>query len=141
MARSIMILSIALLLASTVEAQGKAGLGVAEAVVAALQGALVASAVNVDVGPEVAPDLVPFLPLAEDLGTLFVALARGLPERLTVRVQGALARRPGVRHRGRRPRPRWPGKRWLRSAASGGWPRQSGGFFQQIIPDQARIDP
>jgi len=76
--------------ASTIEAQGKAGLSVAEAVVEALNGALVPSAVNIDVGG-VPEELVPFLPLAEDLGCLFVALSRALPEDLTVRVEGELA--------------------------------------------------
>ncbi|MCB2222666.1 MAG: phosphoglycerate dehydrogenase [Actinobacteria bacterium] len=77
--------------ASTVEAQDKAGTAVAEAVVEALSGHLVPSAVNVDAGPEVPAEVVPVLPLAEDLGSLFVAFTRGLPERLVVRVEGTLA--------------------------------------------------
>ncbi|MCJ7725717.1 MAG: phosphoglycerate dehydrogenase [Acidimicrobiia bacterium] len=80
--------------ASTVEAQDKAGMAVAEAVIEALRGALVPSAVNIDVGPEVPAGLLQFLPLAEDLGCLFVALSQRLPQRLTVRVEGDLADLP-----------------------------------------------
>lgn len=80
--------------ASTIEAQDKAGTDVAEAVAAALRGELVMSAVNVDIGANVADEVRRFLPLAEHLGRVFVTLARGLPERLVVRVEGRLAEYP-----------------------------------------------
>jgi len=77
--------------AATVEAQDKAGTDVADAVLAALRGELVPTAVNVDIGPDVPDEVRPYLPVAERLGATFAALARGLPEELTVRVEGRLA--------------------------------------------------
>ena len=70
--------------ASTHEAQDKAGTAVAEAVVQALAGELVLSAVNVDMGRDVSDELKPFLPVAQSLGEIFVAVAHGLPDALTV---------------------------------------------------------
>ena len=80
--------------ASTREAQDKAGVDVAEAVAAALRGELVLSAVNVDLGTDVTDEVRRFLPLAEHLGRVFVGMARGLPDRLTVRIEGRLAEYP-----------------------------------------------
>ena len=80
--------------ASTKEAQGKAGIAVAEAVAAALEGELVLSAVNLDLGPSVSPRAKPFITLAEHLGRIFTALAKGLPSELEVMVQGELAEDP-----------------------------------------------
>ena len=80
--------------ASTREAQDKAGVDVAEAVAAALRGELVLSAVNVDIGSDVTDEARRFLPLAEQLGRVFVGVARGLPDRLTVRIEGRLAEYP-----------------------------------------------
>ena len=60
--------------ASTSEAQDKAGTMVAEAVVLALQGEFVPSAVNVSIGAGVAEAVKPFMPLAEKLGRLLTAL-------------------------------------------------------------------
>lgn len=80
--------------ASTKEAQGKAGVAVAKAVAAALEGELVLSAVNLDLGPSVSPRLKPFISVAEDLGKIFTALAKGLPSELTVTVRGELAEDP-----------------------------------------------
>lgn len=80
--------------ASTREAQDKAGIDVAEAVAAALRGELVLSAVNVDIGSDVTDEVRRFLPLAEYLGRFFVGVARGLPDRLTVRIEGRLAEYP-----------------------------------------------
>ncbi len=80
--------------ASTREAQDKAGTDVAAAVAAALRGELVMSAVNVDIGTDVADEVRSFLPLAEHLGHVFVTLARGLPDHLTIRVEGRLAEYP-----------------------------------------------
>lgn len=80
--------------ASTREAQGKAGVAVAEAVADALNGELVLSAVNLDLGPAVSPRVKPFIGLAEQLGKIFTALARGLPSELVVHVRGELAEEP-----------------------------------------------
>ncbi len=77
--------------ASTSEAQDKAGTDVAAAVVAALSGELVASAVNVDFGPPASAEVTAYLKTVEYLGKLFTSLARGLPERITLRVSGELA--------------------------------------------------
>jgi D-3-phosphoglycerate dehydrogenase len=80
--------------ASTTEAQGKAGVAVAEAVAAALEGELVLSAVNLDIGPAVSPQMTPFINLAEQLGKIFTAQAKGLPGELTVTIRGELAEEP-----------------------------------------------
>lgn len=80
--------------ASTVEAQDKAGTDVAAAVADALRGELVTTAVNIDVGRDVPEELLPYLPVAEKLGGVFVALAQGLPSDLAVRVEGRLAELP-----------------------------------------------
>lgn len=77
--------------ASTVEAQDKAGVQVAEAVAAALTGALVASAVNVSFGPPSPPEVTAYLPVAENLGQLFASLARGLPAEVRLKMGGELA--------------------------------------------------
>ena len=75
--------------ASTVEAQDKAGITIAEQVELALAGDYVPFAVNVDVGE--APDEIrPFVPLAEQLGAIFGALIESLPERLDVEFRGAI---------------------------------------------------
>ncbi|HJR92055.1 MAG TPA: phosphoglycerate dehydrogenase [Acidimicrobiia bacterium] len=74
--------------ASTAEAQDKAGTDVAAAVAAALRGELVMSAVNIDMGSSVPEDVAELLPVAEDLGQVFTALAGGLPDRLIVRAAG-----------------------------------------------------
>ncbi len=80
--------------ASTREAQDKAGVAVAESVAEALAGEMVLSAVNLDLGPPVSPELKPFIKLAEQLGKIFMALARGLPDELTVTVSGEIAEEP-----------------------------------------------
>jgi D-3-phosphoglycerate dehydrogenase len=80
--------------ASTREAQDKAGVDVAEAVAAALRGELVLSAVNVDLGTDVTDEVRRYLPLTEQLGRVFVGVARGLPDHLTVRIEGRLAEYP-----------------------------------------------
>jgi D-3-phosphoglycerate dehydrogenase / 2-oxoglutarate reductase len=80
------------LAASTAEAQDRAGVIVAEQVVAALEGQVVTNAVNI---PTIdAADLEvlgPFVPLAAKLGRLAAELARGAPERITVAAHGPLA--------------------------------------------------
>lgn len=80
--------------ASTTEAQDKAGIAVAGAVADALAGELVLSAVNLNLGPSVSSEALPFIKLAEQLGTIFTVFAKGLPSTLTVRSQGRLADEP-----------------------------------------------
>jgi D-3-phosphoglycerate dehydrogenase len=78
------------LAASTREAQDKAGLTIAEQVLLALAGDFVPLAVNVGAG-EASETVRPFLPLAERLGRIFASLNEGLPDRLDIEYQGALA--------------------------------------------------
>jgi D-3-phosphoglycerate dehydrogenase len=77
--------------ASTTEAQDKAGTMVAEAVVLALQGEFVPSAVNIQVSAGVPGPLRPYLPLAEKLGRVFTALHLGTASELTVEYIGKIA--------------------------------------------------
>jgi len=80
------------LAASTEEAQDRAGLIVAEQVVAALEGGLVTNAINIPVvGAEDLELLGPFIPLAAKLGRLAVELAGGHPRRIALAYHGALA--------------------------------------------------
>lgn len=80
------------LAASTEEAQDRAGVIVAEQVVAALQGGLVANAVNIpSVGAEDLEVLGPYIPLATKLGRLAMELAEGRADRVTLSYLGALA--------------------------------------------------
>ena len=76
--------------ASTVEAQDKAGVTIAEQVVLALAGDIVPFAVNV---PAAEADEVvrPFVPLAERLGRLFASLAGELPGVLEIEYAGPIA--------------------------------------------------
>ena len=75
------------LAASTDEAQDRAGVIVAEQVVAALDGGLVTNAVNIPtVGAEDLEALLPFVPLAAKLGRLALDLARGETEQDHARV-------------------------------------------------------
>lgn len=76
--------------AATAEAQDKAGIQVAEAVVSALRGELVASAVNVELGGEVAEEVQQFLPVAEQLGRVFIGLAGGTPDVLGIEARGRI---------------------------------------------------
>lgn len=77
--------------ASTAEAQDKAGLMVAEAVVTALRGDFVPSAVNVQIGAAVPEAVKPFMPLAETLGALLTALQTGQSSELVVETVGRIA--------------------------------------------------
>ncbi len=78
--------------ASTQEAQDRAGVIVAEQVVAALEGRVATNAVNVPtVAPEDAEFLVPFLPLASMLGELAFELAGPNVTRLDFLYLGELA--------------------------------------------------
>jgi D-3-phosphoglycerate dehydrogenase len=80
------------LAASTEEAQDRAGVIVAEQVVAALEGGLVSNAVNIpSVGAEELDFLGPFVPLATKLGRLAMELAEGRADRITLSYLGGLA--------------------------------------------------
>ncbi|MDQ2982889.1 MAG: phosphoglycerate dehydrogenase [Actinomycetota bacterium] len=80
------------LAASTEEAQDRAGVIVAEQVVAALEGGLVTNAVNIPaVRPEELELLGPFVPLASKLGRLTMELAGGHVDRITLAYYGALS--------------------------------------------------
>src|SRR4051794_15785213 len=76
--------------ASTREAQDKAGATIAEQVALALAGEFVPYAVNVS-ATEASETVRPFLPLAERLGGLYVALNEGAPSRIEVEYHGQLA--------------------------------------------------
>jgi len=78
--------------ASTTEAQDKAGVQVAEAVIAALHGEFVPSAVNLAVGAGVPESLKPYLPFVEKLGRIFTALHTGSASEITVTYLGRVAR-------------------------------------------------
>ncbi|HUH14706.1 MAG TPA: phosphoglycerate dehydrogenase [Gaiellaceae bacterium] len=80
------------LAASTEEAQDRAGLIVAEQVVAALEGGLVSNALNIPiVGAEDLELLGPYIPLAAKLGRLAVELAGGHPRRIALTFNGVIA--------------------------------------------------
>jgi D-3-phosphoglycerate dehydrogenase / 2-oxoglutarate reductase len=80
------------LAASTEEAQDRAGLIVAEQVVAALDGGLVTNALNIPiVGAEDLELLGPYIPLAARLGRLAVELAGGHPRRIALAFNGEIA--------------------------------------------------
>jgi len=80
------------LAASTDEAQDRAGVIVAEQVVAALDGGLVTNAVNIPtVGAEDLEVLGPFVPLAAKLGRLALELTRGETARIGLEYYGELA--------------------------------------------------
>ena len=64
--------------ASTQEAQDRAGITIAEQVIAALKGEFVSYAVNID-APAVEEKVKPFLPLVEKLGRLFTSISEGSP--------------------------------------------------------------
>ena len=80
------------LAASTDEAQDRAGVIVAEQVVAALDGAIVSNAVNIPVVDQADLEVLgPFIPLASLLGRVAVALAAGRPQRIVVAAHGPLS--------------------------------------------------
>lgn len=76
--------------ASTNEAQDKAGDTIATMVELALAGDFVPFAVNVDAA-EANETLRPYLPLAERLGGLFVALNEAMPKTLEICTEGEIA--------------------------------------------------
>jgi D-3-phosphoglycerate dehydrogenase len=78
--------------ASTTEAQDRAGVQVAEQIVAALTGGVATNAVNMpSMGPEVMELAGPFLPLCERLGRLAASLSEGSVDAIEVRYEGDLA--------------------------------------------------
>ena len=80
------------LAASTDEAQDRAGVIIAEQVVAALEGGLVSNAVNIPVVDKADLEVLgPFIPLAAKLGRLAVELAGGRPRRIVVAAHGPLS--------------------------------------------------
>ncbi len=80
------------LAASTDEAQDRAGVIIAEQVVAALEGGLVSNAVNIPVVDKASLEvLAPFVPLAAKLGRLAVELAGGRPRHVAVSAHGLLS--------------------------------------------------
>jgi D-3-phosphoglycerate dehydrogenase len=80
------------LAASTDEAQDRAGTIIAEQVVAALEGGVVANAVNIPVVDKADLEVLgPFIPLASRLGQLAVELAGGFPRRIVVAAHGPLS--------------------------------------------------
>jgi D-3-phosphoglycerate dehydrogenase / 2-oxoglutarate reductase len=80
------------LAASTEEAQDRAGVIVAEQVVAALEGGLVTNAVNIpSLRAEDMEALAPYVPLAAQLGRLAMELAEGRAERIELAYHGSLS--------------------------------------------------
>ncbi len=76
--------------ASTHEAQDKAGVTIAEMVGLAMAGDFVPYAVNV-AAAEASETIKPYLPLAERMGAMFVALSEGIPEVLEIGFAGEIA--------------------------------------------------
>jgi D-3-phosphoglycerate dehydrogenase len=80
------------LAASTTEAQDRAGMVIAEQVVSALEGGLVATAVNIPIVDQSDLEVLgPFIPLAAKLGRLASALVSGRPRRIVVAAHGPLS--------------------------------------------------
>jgi len=77
--------------ASTVEAQDKAGVTIAQMVRLALRGEFVPYAVNLAAGTEVPEVIRPFMPLAEKLGALLTGLADGAIQSIECQYLGRLA--------------------------------------------------
>ena len=80
------------LAASTDEAQDRAGVIIAEQVLAALEGGLVTNAINIPVVDQADLEVLgPFIPLAAKLGRLAVELCGGRPRRIAVAAHGPLS--------------------------------------------------
>lgn len=78
--------------ASTSEAQDKAGVIIAEQVIAALKGDFVSNAVNITgVATGISDEVKPFIPLAETLGKLYTYLAEGRMGTLEIEYAGNIA--------------------------------------------------
>ncbi len=80
------------LAASTAEAQDRAGVIIAEQVASALEGGLVATAVNIPIVEQSDLEVLgPYIPLAAKLGRLASSLLTGRPERIVVAAHGPLS--------------------------------------------------
>jgi D-3-phosphoglycerate dehydrogenase len=80
------------LAASTTEAQDRAGVIIAEQVAAALDGGLVATAVNIPIVDQADLEVLgPYIPLSAKLGRLASALVSGRPSRIMVAAHGPLS--------------------------------------------------
>jgi D-3-phosphoglycerate dehydrogenase len=77
--------------ASTQEAQDRAGVMIAEQVLAALKGEFVPNVVNLPVPAEVNEEVKAFMPLAEKLGLLLTHLVEGHVDEIEVEYLGQLA--------------------------------------------------
>jgi D-3-phosphoglycerate dehydrogenase len=78
--------------ASTSEAQDKAGVMIAEQIIAGLNGDFVSAAVNINASPSGIEDEVkPFIPLAETLGAIFTHLNSGAVNSISIEYGGDLA--------------------------------------------------
>jgi D-3-phosphoglycerate dehydrogenase len=78
--------------ASTTEAQDRAGVIIAEQVASALEGGLVATAVNIPIVEQSDLEMLgPFIPLAAKLGRLASELVSGRPQRIVVAAHGPLS--------------------------------------------------
>jgi D-3-phosphoglycerate dehydrogenase len=79
--------------ASTVEAQLRAGMIIAEQVAAVLKGEFASNAVNIPLAPgDDADELMPFLGLCQQLGKLVVQLAEGPVDAFEIAYGGGIAR-------------------------------------------------
>ncbi len=80
------------LAASTTEAQDRAGVIIAEQVAAALEGELVATALNIPIVEQADLEVLgPYIPLAAKLGRLASTLVSGRPRRIVVAAHGPLS--------------------------------------------------
>jgi D-3-phosphoglycerate dehydrogenase / 2-oxoglutarate reductase len=80
------------LAASTAEAQDRAGVIIAEQVVSALEGGLVATAVNIPIVEQSDLEVLgPYIPLAAKLGRLASSLVSGRPSHIVVAAHGPLS--------------------------------------------------
>jgi D-3-phosphoglycerate dehydrogenase len=78
--------------ASTTEAQAKAGVTIAEQVIAGLKGEFVSNAVNIPpIPPEARQKIEPFLPLCEQLGKVLVQMVDGQLEEIEVTYTGQVS--------------------------------------------------
>lgn len=78
--------------ASTSEAQYKAGVAIADQVIAALTGGFVSGAVNIAMPhKEVVETLRPYMPLCEKLGKLFMNLTRGVINEIEFEIFGDIS--------------------------------------------------
>ncbi len=77
--------------ASTAEAQDRAGVTIAEQVLAALGGEFAIHAVNIDIGRDVSEAVRDHLGLCRELGRIFAAYAGGVSDRIELEIAGEVA--------------------------------------------------